>query len=310
MEESGKKHQGFIDFKGKRLIVNARLAIGLPKSFPNRRYLIEMAMNEMYEYFSTYDEVELRRFDLQLELFKVERLLEDEYLPINTQPIFNNPDVYFNSETGLLDQIVYQTRKKLSERHDLSKASLAKCCIDTSSYLEKVCSKLGVEFISIGINQSLEHGIFHHFTIIKIPQDDGSHKLYLTDCTYRQFFTMNNSNPHRIGVMRGPVAGCSIGAYMMMNENRRNIAETILSNGYIELTPEVFKEYFDSIIYSSRSKDYYDANGLDYLNSDDVIPSFSADDYLEVLHINGVIDDNTFSFLKSEIGSKDMQRNT
>lgn len=280
-----------IDEKGRELIENAKQAINLDKSNPERDALIQSAMDAMYDHFATYSEEDLNNFNLQLEIFKVERMLENEFLSLESEPIYDEktdpryPTTIRGKEDAemLLDYVVHRTRKQLSMWDDVKTSSLAKKCFDTSYLLEDVCSARSIDTLHFGINQQLGNGMFHHFTIARIPLEDGTHKNYLMDCTYRQFFTKADSNPKRIGVMRGPAKGCSIGAYMMMNDRRKEIAETLLTKGYIEATSEVLKEYFDSVVYSGRDKAYYDEHGIDYLNPDEVIPGFTAENYLQTL---------------------------
>ena len=291
-----------IDETGLLLIENVKKAIGLDKSVANRDILIESAMNDFYCHFMQYDEERLRDNDLQIKLFAVERLLKNEYLPINTIPIYDEDEnIIPNNEDEVLRYIVHSTRKMLSKYHNLQTDSLKSDCPRSSSYIENICSKLGIVTINICVNQNLNHGMFHQFTIVRLRLSDGTYKNYLVDCTYRQFFTKVDSNPRRIGVMRGPAKGCSIGSYMMLTDRRKEIAETILTKGYIELTPEVFKEYFDSIIYSGRDKEFYDQNSLDYMNPNDIIPSYSVDEYLQILFHNRVIDKVEFSILSNEL---------
>ena len=140
----------------------------------------------------------------------------------------------------------------------------------------------------------MNNGMFHHFTIVNIPIANGESKMYLIDCTYRQFFTKSNSFIQRISVMRGPAKGCSIGAYMMMTEERKQIAEKLLTKGYIEATPQNIKEYFDAIIFSGRGYDYYEQQSLDFMNPNDCIPSYSITNYINMLIQNRVIDENSF----------------
>ena len=279
-----------IDDKGRQLIENVKKAISTDKSNPDRERLIEEAMNAMYSHFATYREEDLNCFNLQIELFNVERMLSDEYI-IESEPIFdeNNEPVLpsnIDSEkdvTQLLDYIVYQTRKDLSKHSNLRVDSLEKQCFGTSYKLEDICAKIGVEAIHFGVDQELNHGMFHHFTMARIALKDGTYRNYLVDCTYRQFFTKSESNIRRIGVMRGPAKGASIGAYMTMTERRKEIAESLLSRGYVEATPEVIKEYFDAIVFSGRDKEYYDEHGLDYMNPDDIVPEYTAKDYIEMI---------------------------
>lgn len=286
-----------IDEYGMKLIEFAKKAIALPKESKDRDSIIDDAMNKLYNHFAKYDEKRLNVFELQLELFKVEQLLKREYLPINTIPLYSDNQ----NNNNVLQRIINYTRKQLAKDHNLETDSLEKECPNASYNLENLCARLGIETIHFGINQQLSAGMFHHFTIIRIKQENGEYKNYLADCTYRQFFTKKDSNPRRIGVMRGPAAGCSIGSYMMLSENRKRIAETILSQGYIELTPEVFKEYIDAIIYSGRDKDFYEKKGLDYLNPNDVSPTYSIDDYLQIMLRNRVINKREYSILRDKL---------
>ena len=282
-----------IDEHGRELIEKAKQMIGLDKSDPNRDRLIEEAMNAMYEYFAKFDGTKLNSFDLQMEIFEVEEMLDKEFLPIQSEPIYDedfggsNP-AKIESEADarqLLDYIVHQTRKNRSKWNDIKNDPLKQQCIDTSYDLEKICEDIGVDTVHIGINPELQYGSFHHFTIVKVPFSDGTSKNYLADCTYRQFFTKSDSNPRRIGVMRGPAKGCSIGYFMTLNEHRKKIAEEILQNGYIEATPDVIKAYFDAVLFCDRDSSYYEERGLNYLNPDDIEKAeyYSAEEYLDIL---------------------------
>ncbi len=283
-----------IDDKGKELIEKVKQAIQIDKLNPERNSIIEDAMNKMYFHFAKYPENILWNINLQFEINKTERLLEKEFLPIKNEPIYDDnfddslPKSINNENDAkkYLDYIVHYTRKELSKQCDIRSDSLSKKCSYTSYCLEKICSKLGLDTIHFCIDEDLKEGDYHHFTILKIPLENGTFKNYLMDCTYRQFFTKGNSNPNRICAMRGDYRGCSIGYYMMQNERRKQIAETILTKGYIEATPEVLKEYFDAIVFSGRDINYYKEHGLDYNNPDDITPSLTSNEYLKIIKEN------------------------
>ena len=266
-------------------------AIGLDKSNPDRDRLIEEAMNAMYDHFATYDESSLNKFALQLEIFEVEKMLDNEFLPLKSDPIYDAdyqgtvPAEISTYEDArkVLDYIVHQTREDLSKWNDLKNEPLSQQCIDTSWKLEKICANIGIQTIHIGVNQDLGHGMFHHFTIVRVPFSNETHRNYLADCTYRQFFTKYNSNPRRIGVTRGPQKGCGLGYFMIIDDKRKRIAEEILQKGYIEATPEVIKAYFDGIVFSGRGKDYYEQNGIDYLNPEELVVQYTASEYMEIV---------------------------
>ena len=278
--------------EGRQLIKNAEKAIGLDKSNPDRDRLITEAMNAMYDHFTTgYSEEDLENFQLQLEIFTVEIMLAKEFLPLENEPEYDEthqpvlPERISSDEDAekTLDFIVHNTRKWLSRDKDIKTDPLDKRCIDTSWKVERICKENGIDFIHFGVDQKLKHGNFHHFTMVRLPFEDGTTKNYIVDCTYRQFFTKSLSNLKRIGAMRGPAKGCSVGAYMMLTDKRKQIAESILKKGYVEATPETVKEYFDAIVFSGRDKRFYDEHGLDYLNPDDLIPGLSAEFYLQHL---------------------------
>lgn len=299
-----------IDIIGRNLIENAKKAIiETDKLNPDRDKIIEQAMNQMYTYFSTYFEGDLRNLNFQLELFNIERLLKDEFLPLQSEPIYEKgklfvlPDTINDSKDAeaYMDYIVHQTRKYLSKYNDIKNDSLEKQCIDTSFELKEFCSHMHLNTIHLGVDQNIQPGFFHHFTIVQIPLANGTTKYYLADCTYRQFFTKANANRHRIAVMRRQNAGCSIGSYMMLNEKRKKIAETILTKGYIELTPDVIKEYFDAIVFSGRDKEFYDQKRLSYLYDDEIVPEFSAEDYLQMLIDNRVCYKKPIADIAAEI---------
>ena len=305
-----------IDKVGRKLIENAKRAIlETDKTNPDRDKIIEEAMNQMYNYLSSYFEGDLRNFNFQIELFGVEKLLEKEFLPLQSEPIYEKgkffvlPDSINDSKDAeaYMDYIVHQTRKYLSKYYDIKNDSLEKKCIDTSFELEEFCSYMHINTIHLGVDQDIKPGFFHHFSIVQIPLSNGTAKYYLADCTYRQFFTKEKANRRRIAVMRGPAAGCSIGSYMMLNEKRKKIAETILTKGYIELTLDVIKEYFDAIVFSGRDKEFYEQHRLRYLDDNDIVPKFSAVDYLQMLIENRVCYKKTIKDIATEIlGSSEL----
>ena len=86
----------------------------------------------------------------------------------------------------------------------------------------------------------------HDFSIATI---DG--KKYIIDLSYRQFFTLTNSNVKEDGVdiQLNPLI------FMLQTSNKRNILEQMLKYGFIEATPENLKSYAESIITAFLGKD-------------------------------------------------------
>ena len=86
----------------------------------------------------------------------------------------------------------------------------------------------------------------HDFSIATI---DG--KKYIIDLSYRQFFTLTNSNVKEDGVdvQLNPLI------FMLQTSNKRNVLEQMLKYGFIEATPENLKNYAESIITAFLGKD-------------------------------------------------------
>ena len=86
----------------------------------------------------------------------------------------------------------------------------------------------------------------HDFSIATI---DG--KKYIIDLSYRQFFTLTNSNVKEDGVdvQLNPLI------FMLQTSNKRNVLEQMLKYGFIEATPENLKSYVESIITAFLGKD-------------------------------------------------------
>ncbi len=165
---------------------------------------------------------------------------------------------------AILNYIVSVTRnalyRKLTIGHKcempLEEIDLTNECYDSAWYAFDVARNLGLEAkmltIQPGFNpMSCGEGMAHCCTIIEIDSIP-----YLVDCTYSQFFWTKRCLPGRIGLMEYP--GVAPGAFMVIDEERRKIAETILKQGWIENTPSVYKAYMDGFALCYRNGLYYE----------------------------------------------------
>lgn len=84
---------------------------------------------------------------------------------------------------------------------------------------------------------------------------------YLVDATYSQFFAQKRCILNSLGLPYFP--GVNPGCFMMMNNSRRNTAAELLEKGWIPLTKENFKNYFDGFVNYYRNGLYYE-NTLDF----------------------------------------------
>ena len=218
-------------------------------------------------------------------VFNKDYLIDNKfYLDINN-PLFVNND---SNEVDILRYLVYSTRldliDSLSDFYGYDKNNkiwdlyLVNYCELASEKVGKLCDDLGIKHYPIKIypgydkNVKLFDGIGYHFFNIV---DFGGSK-YLLDTTYSQFFNMCSSNLGRIGVMDyfPPNAGC----FMVLDDFRRDVALRIISDGYIELSDDVFKAYMDGFTLSFR-------NGLYYQESNDFSyeTPYSVNNYISFL---------------------------
>lgn len=88
----------------------------------------------------------------------------------------------------------------------------------------------------------------HSFLIVKMPN-----KIYLVDPTYCQFFQKENCSSQNFIIYENIILKSpDPGYYITKTSEGLEIAKKIIQNGYIELTPQVAKQYCDSFYYSKQ----------------------------------------------------------
>ena len=227
-----------MSIEDRRILLEAKKFIIENKNLPGGMEKIRLVMNKVYKHFKRV----IPKADFNdkrlVEVFSLERLLSDVYLPLKNEPIYDPnrkeilpPNITTEKDcVQMMEVIVHRTRKSLSEKYDLKTASLEQHCVDTSWEVESVCKKLGVQQTGYSCSQNLGCSWFHCFNVVSFELPNGEIKYYLVDCTYRQFFTYSYSFLERIGMPYN--SGPSIGAYMMMDERRKQIAG-LLNNFFI-----------------------------------------------------------------------------
>lgn len=118
---------------------------------------------------------------------------------------------------------------------DFNNLILINYCVKSSKYVEDLCHKYNVECYNVSIfpgynySAKLFNGYRHHqANVIKYDNN-----YYLIDLTYSQFFFDYKNNLDRLGVFG--LDNCYPGTFMMLTEKRKNIAKTIIEDGYIKL---------------------------------------------------------------------------
>lgn len=181
-----------------------------------------------------------------------------------------------------LIELINKTKQYLSSiKEPYSNFTFVNLCGTATQYFEKLCMWNGYEAYSIPIfpgyieKANLYGGShFHWFNIVKFKN-----RFFLVDLTYLQFFALEENNLDRIGVVG--LSGCDVGTFMLMDENRKKVAEKIISNGFIELKEGNLKHYLDGFTMSFRNALYYEKQ----LREQGTIsfPSYSLETYINFL---------------------------
>lgn len=187
-------------------------------------------------------------------LKKAEEDIPREFI-IESSP--NNNEKFSSDEEEKLRYIIYNVRSKLLE-NDINDPLTNKCSY-SSNLVSRYASELDLDTRNIVIYPGFdkEHSLlhlgsgYHTFSIVTI-----NNKKYIVDLTYRQFFLKDKSSLERIGV-------CALfntlpGKFMTMSDSRLKTASKLLRDGYIEMTDENIKNYFDGFALSYRNATYYE----------------------------------------------------
>ena len=168
-----------------------------------------------------------------------------------------------------LDLLVWLIRKSLLADwqaeddyiENLDNISLTDQCFQATYMGKSLCNGFKVNSQAIKIEPGFTdreklydgHG-YHYFLMVEIGSGE-----YIVDCTYRQFFRLDRNLHERLGVYG--LSGCNPGYYMLLNPERKRVADTILKRGWIKATADNFKNYMDGFALSFRNGLYYERNG-------------------------------------------------
>ena len=201
----------------------------------------------------------------------------------------SSPPSSSSSASEILSWIVHETRGYLAtrsyhpvfNRKGIENLSFTNYCYIAANYVEKICKQQSIPCKKLVIHPGFDEKAnlldgdgFHFFNIVKVKDSK-----YLVDCTYRQFFVEKTNSLNRLGVMG--ISGCLPGCFMTMTEERLNVATTILKKGYLPLTEQNMKNYFDGFALSYR-------NGLYYEETSDFsfTTAYTCTDYLDFIYSN------------------------
>lgn len=265
--------------------------------------LIQTKMSELYQHMKNiapfyadkerFVDDDYRYFIVLLD--KIEKMLPYHFI-LENRPNFDftrnydritSDDIKDRSEKEILEYIVHRGRcfmaayfcqNKDEASVDLGSLNLVDYCKISSENVKLVCDRLCLPSENVIINPAFydtinvyEEGNNHWFTVVNIGE-----KEFIIDLTYSQFFLLRNNNFDRIGIPF--LGGCGAGIYMSLTDDRREFAERLMRDGYVEATKENIKLYFDGFAMSYR-------NGLYYENINSLVykTSYTALDYLNFI---------------------------
>ena len=183
---------------------------------------------------------------------------------------------------NIIEDIIHITRMYLLKRHryigyrkGVLDIDFAGECKDASDYIKHICDDKKIKCYTLKISPGYDEKYMlfegsgnHFFNVIEY-----NNNYYLIDVTYSQFFYAKRNNIDRLGIV--DLSGCSVGTFMLMNENRKKIAESIIKYGYIKLDENIFKDYMDGFTLSFRNGLYYEEK-----NDYSYTTEYKIDDYV------------------------------
>ncbi len=251
------------------------------------KFLKEIA--PVFYYTSDFIDVTELYHDLVNDVKFIESYIPNTYFIIPCEPTFifqkEKPSVpNLNNPENLLDWLVYMAREQYAYtsfwtmKTSIEGLSFENECTNMSKKIANLCSKIGVDCKVKRINPGFEETArlyygsnYHDICIVNINGES-----FLVDCTYRQFFMLKGNSLERIGIPY--LSNTKPGIFMTLNNSRLKLSNTILSRGWINLTDENIKNYFDGFALSFRNGLYYDKTG-DYSYT----TNYSASDYIKFL---------------------------
>ncbi len=189
---------------------------------------------------------------------------------INIKPYNFNDEKWLERTMDInqiLDALVYQERCRLfAHAKNLGYQSFedydAYCdCQESSLSIYKMARTMGldakIKIIEPGYlyNSPLYDGGCKHIVVVI----NYKAKAYLVDATYKQFFMQKRCLLEKLGTPY--LSSPNPGTFMVMNGSRKNTAQDLLDNGWIELTKENMKNYFDGFTLFYRNGLYYEKTG-------------------------------------------------
>ena len=216
-------------------------------------------INETKPYIRKYSEIE------ELEIANIEEKLH-KAIQTNSKNGSLVSGITEKECNALLEWVIQRDREILSQEESLIDSSLNGCCGLSQGVISTLLFNMGLQPRISNINPTITGKSLggHAFNSVAIPVigDDNNivERNYLLDATYRQFFERDKYSvsgrfvkDKRFGGKVAPFAG-----YFLISLPKGNeLAEKILKEGFVELTPENAKLYGDSFMLEKYMDELY-----------------------------------------------------
>ncbi len=161
-----------------------------------------------------------------------------------------------NQATNVIEQIINESRQYLFKKNNFPDVDLQSECLNTSLFVIKCCQKYSLTAKMYLLQPAFITNLDlcykrHYFVIIDCNNDQ-----YLVDLTYSQFFVLSRCLLNRLGLIG--LSSPQPGTFMLMNDNRKKIAQKLLKDGYIKLDSNSLKQYLDGFALSYRNGLFYE----------------------------------------------------
>lgn len=162
----------------------------------------------------------------------------------------------------ILKWTVQNARDELAKDKNLQEESLLGCCGFGQAITAQTLRNMGLNPNICNVNPTIGEDTGRHaFITVNIPiktSEKVENKMYLVDTTFRQFFLREEITNSRGEFIKDKEFGNKVapmaGYWLLKMQGGRELAEEILSKGYIELTEERAKLYGDSFILEEKER--------------------------------------------------------
>lgn len=197
----------------------------------------------------------------------------------------------------ILKWTVQNARNELAKDRNLQEESLLGCCGFGQAITAQTLRNMGLNPNVCNVNPTIGEDTGRHaFITVNIPiktSEKVEDKMYLVDTTFRQFFLREEITNSRGEFIKDKEFGNKVapmaGYWLLKMQGGRELAEEILSKGYIELTGERAKLYGDSFILEEKER----KNPTKVPNKKELITGVEGKQYIDNINnpkLHGEID--------------------